>query len=240
MKQSVRKFFEETAQHKEGVYNPSTGRLTSLAGETQGQVLKALGSITQRLKFSLVLDVGSGPGRYAEMYGQKKAFHIMVDAILPMLRLARKNTRALGLSESTDFVVADMEKLPIRTGSCEFVSCIDTLHHLEQPDKDFALRELARVSSENGYVFVEIKNGFFPHYLLGLSRRNPSGISVASSYLAIRSLFKTQGLTDFYSTGALPWGLTAKLLSPSILMGFRKDTIKMAYTRNTFQPKRDL
>ena len=222
MKPSVRNFFKNVAEEREGNYNPGSGRLTALAGKTQEQVLKAVGSMILPLKFSLVLDVGAGPGRYIEVYGQKKAFHVLVDGILPMLNLAKKRARTMGFSDSTDFIVADLEELPIRSRSVDFVSCIDTLHHVDAEDKNSALGELARVATETGYVFIEMKNKLFPHYMIGLSRRNPTGTSIASNYFVVRAFFRTKGFQEVFSVGALPWSLAAKILSPSILLGFRK------------------
>ena len=158
-----------------------------------------------------------------QLYGGRKAFHILIDALRPMLRLAKKKAHALGYSDTTDFVVADAENLPIRTDSCDLVSCIDTLHHIEPANKNSAFCELARVAMHDGYVLVEIKNRLFPHYMLGLSRRNPAGVSTGSDYFGVRSLFMGAGFTEVFSVGALPWGLAIKIISPSILMGFRKD-----------------
>jgi len=226
LKQSVQRFFRDIAENKEGIYNPKSGRLTSFAARTQEHVLKAVGSIIRQVKLSVALDVGSGPGRYIELYGNEKMFHVLVDAIPPMLLLAKSKARKLGFLDSTDFIVADVENLPIRTRSCEIVSCIDILHHLDQSDKQVAFRELARVAALDGYVLIEIKNILFPHYLLGLSRRNPAGVSTGSNYIRVRAFFRSEGFQDMYSTGALPWGLGAKVISPSIFMEFKRNHLK--------------
>ena len=222
MKDSVKRFYEIVATEEEGNYNPASGRLTSLAAATQHHILVAVSNFIRRLNVSLVLDVGSGPGRYLGVYERNEAFHIMVDGIRPMLLLAKKRAKSAGSLGSADFIVADMEKLPIRSSSCDFVSCFDVLHHLESQEKKSAVGELARVATEAGYVFLEIKNKMFLHYMIGISRRNPTGVSKASSYFSIRAFFQDSGFREVYSVGAWPWGLAPKVVSPSILMGFRR------------------
>lgn len=224
MKSSVKKFYEKVASEKGGNYNPTSGRLTSMAAATQQQILRAMRSIILPLRFSLVLDVGSGTGRYAGLYRSHGAFHIYVDAIRQMLQLARERAKSAELFGSADFIVADVERLPIRNGSCDFVACLDVLHHLGTQEKRLALGEIGRVATPAGYVFIEIKNSMFPHYMMGISRRNPTGVSKPSNYFSIRTLFHSMGFHEVHSIGAMPWKLAPKMISPSILIGFRKST----------------
>lgn len=99
-----------------------------------------------------VLDVGASTGTGSVVLDEARAD--AVDIHLPSLRQAVTSGRRRRP------VVADIRKLPYRTGSFDVVVALDVIEHLERPDGERLLGEMERLSRR--FVVVLTPNGFFP------------------------------------------------------------------------------
>jgi 2-polyprenyl-3-methyl-5-hydroxy-6-metoxy-1,4-benzoquinol methylase len=89
-----------------------------------------------------LLDVGCGTGHHLQ-HLRRRGFAVAgVDGADEMLREARRRNPGALIQQ------ADVEQLPIATGSFDFVLCIEVLRYL--PDPLPCLRELARVLKPGG------------------------------------------------------------------------------------------
>jgi ubiquinone/menaquinone biosynthesis C-methylase UbiE len=93
---------------------------------------------------SIVLDVGTGPGRLARQIAASCPTVTVqgVDLSQEMITSATSTTRLEGL-ENVRFQVADVTSLPFADGSVDLVVSTISLHHWDDPDA--GLREIARV-----------------------------------------------------------------------------------------------
>ena len=112
--------------------------------ECTGRALAALlpGSWT-------VADFGSGTGNTADILGPFVREVILIDQSATMLAAAR--TR-LGDRANVRFVEASVDRVPLAEGSVDTATSLLVLHHLEHPER--AVREMARVIRQNGYVLI--------------------------------------------------------------------------------------
>jgi demethylmenaquinone methyltransferase/2-methoxy-6-polyprenyl-1,4-benzoquinol methylase len=93
-----------------------------------------------------ILDVGGGTGRLARELSEAGAKASVVDASEAMLKQARRilppNQVILGMSEH----------LPFDNDSFDFLTMVDTLHHIRLQDE--TLRECLRVLKPNGTLLI--------------------------------------------------------------------------------------
>lgn len=105
----------------------------------------------------LVLDAGSGPGRYTIDVARQGYRVVMCDLLCEMLRLGRTKVAEAGLSERVYTPVAgDLAALPYAEGVFDAVLCLGApLSHLLEPDPRVrAVHELARVARPGAPVFL--------------------------------------------------------------------------------------
>ena len=105
----------------------------------------ALRRLLQRCgELGTILDVGSGTGRFAGLFGERAARVIQLDLAAPMLDVSRASLMAA--SDRFAFVRADVRRLPILDRSVDLVFCHRLLNHLTgEQDRRRALAELARI-----------------------------------------------------------------------------------------------
>jgi SAM-dependent methyltransferase len=101
-------------------------------------------------KESLVLEAGSGPGYSSSLFARDRdmGLSIAVDIDPEALCEARRRNGTLPV------VIADLYHLPFKSGTFDLTWNSSTLEHLEKMDS--SLREMARVTTRNGYVFVGV------------------------------------------------------------------------------------
>jgi len=98
-----------------------------------------------------LLDVGSGAGQIAKhvlKYADQETDVTCLDLSHRMLRRARNRLK----SPETDFVAADLAKLPFCDGAFDCITCGYVLEHL--PDPEPGLAEMARVLRPGGRMFL--------------------------------------------------------------------------------------
>jgi len=102
---------------------------------------------------SVVLDVGTGPGRLARQIASSCPTVTVegVDLSQEMTTSAISTTRLEGL-ENVRFQVADVTSLPFADGSVNLVVSTISLHHWDDPDA--GLSEIARVLAPAGRAWI--------------------------------------------------------------------------------------
>ena len=133
----------------------------------------------------VVLDAGSGAGRFAEVALDKGAHVIAVD-FSSAIDAARRN---LGDRENIDFIQADINALPFAPGTFSHAYCLGVLQHTPDPAESFA--NLAKAVSPGGQLAVDVypagwKNLFFAKYWIRpITRR----LSAEQSYRIVEKMF---------------------------------------------------
>jgi SAM-dependent methyltransferase len=93
----------------------------------------------------LVIDVGTGRGRFAIAAARAGARHVLAfDISRRMLEIARANAERAGCAERISFARADAECLPLRDAAADLVNCLEVFVHLPHPRQ--AWLEMARVA----------------------------------------------------------------------------------------------
>ncbi len=96
-----------------------------------------------------VVDLGCGTGNAAEVLAPCVSRVIAVDQSEAMLSAARKR---LAGSTNVEFVVGDLERLPLADASVDAAVCVLVLHHIPHPEA--AVIEMARVLRPGGVVLI--------------------------------------------------------------------------------------
>jgi len=101
-------------------------------------------------RFHMVLDVGSGPGRFVRLFMKYADRLIQLDYSSHMLHVSRDDHAVRG--EQGGYLQASAVGLPLADHSVDLVFCHRLLNHLDVGDRRRALEEMARVSKR--YVVV--------------------------------------------------------------------------------------
>jgi len=100
------------------------------------------------------LDVGTGPGIFplsiVKAYSEIR--FTCIDLSPAMVNVARKNAREFGLGSLIDFQVGSAYQLPCPDKSMDLVTCINTLHHLQNPVAFF--NEVDRILKEGAHFVI--------------------------------------------------------------------------------------
>jgi SAM-dependent methyltransferase/uncharacterized protein YbaR (Trm112 family) len=100
------------------------------------------------LEGKLVIDAGSGNGRFAALAAPHAREMILLD-LGEHIRVAREVTAELG---SVPHVRCNLLHLPLKAGVADFAYSIGVIHHTADPWR--ALREIARTLNPGGHVSV--------------------------------------------------------------------------------------
>jgi ubiquinone/menaquinone biosynthesis C-methylase UbiE len=99
---------------------------------------------------SIVADIGCGRGNHSvELARRFGCRAIGIDLVLPPLQIASKREDA---SPEVEFVQGEIECLPLRSASVDFIWCRDMLVHVR--DLDAAARECARILRPGGSMLA--------------------------------------------------------------------------------------
>lgn len=111
---------------------------------------REIGKIIEPTKGN-ILDIGSADGTFTkiilEKSGARKVYGIDV---LP--KSVAWTKRRFARSKKMSFRVADAHNLPFRDREFDAVYCLETLEHVEDPEK--VIKEIYRVLKEGGYTVI--------------------------------------------------------------------------------------
>jgi len=103
-----------------------------------------------------VLDAGTGTGRFAIYLAQKGINVVAIDSSKEMVEIARKKAQREGCQQRIQFIVSDIENLPLKDESFDGVCSIIVLIHLAC--RDYAVSELSRVLKPGGILVLDVPN----------------------------------------------------------------------------------
>lgn len=130
-------------------------------GLLQEELKHRMGSV---LSLSL-LDVGCGTGLAENLLGMRERYLIGLDLAGDMLQIAKARCAY------ASYVCADsVGGIPFPDNTFDVVFCFALMHHLAQDQRQRAIREIARVTKPNGYVFTfehNPANPFVRHIVRG-------------------------------------------------------------------------
>jgi ubiquinone/menaquinone biosynthesis C-methylase UbiE len=100
------------------------------------------------------LDVGTGPGIFpiSIVKALPEIRFTCIDLSPAMVSVARENASEFGLAGLIDFQVGSAYQLPCPDKSLDLVTCINTLHHLQDPVAFF--NEVDRVLKEGAHFVI--------------------------------------------------------------------------------------
>lgn len=131
-------------------------------GKIKEEMIKKLSP----LKGDIVLEVGTGEGRYMPLIIRDKAIYIGTDISKRILINAQDYLKPEN-KEHVHFVAAEAKHLPFKSKSISKSFCYATIFYV--PNKGLAIDEMKRVSREK--IVVEFRNIFSPkvlwHYVTG-------------------------------------------------------------------------
>ena len=122
--------------------------------------------IVQDLNISgkLILDAGTGTGRFA-IWLAKKGFEVIgVDLSPKMLKVAKKKMKALNVNAS--LILADLRFLPFKPGVFNGCVCINVIDHLSDISK--FLKDVNRVLKSDGCFIFNFSNILSPYLSIAL------------------------------------------------------------------------
>ena len=152
IKRSIPRFVDSDSYAESFSFEWSLHRRTQFdseaSNESERTFIEKTGFTHDELQGRLVLDVGCGAGRFAEVTSRWSAEVICVD-LSQAVDVACEN---LGVRSNVHFVQADVFRLPFRRGSLDEIYSIGALHHT--PDCQGAFTRLPGLLKPGGSVAV--------------------------------------------------------------------------------------
>ena len=162
-----------------------------------------------------LLDVATGPGRYLDAVSQRLAaghaleiVPIGLDLSPAMLRQARLRPGPAGLRAR--HLVGAVEMLPVRTASCDVMTCFNAVHHV---DLARFVAEAARVLIPAGQLVVytrtpeQNRRTIWGHYFPEFATRETRLYGVED----LRAALQATGAFTAVRTQTVPWAVTTSL-----------------------------
>ena len=126
----------------------------------------------EELAGKLVLDVGCGMGRFADVASRWGAYVVGVD----LSRAAEMAARNLGDRSNVWICRADLRRLPFRLGSFDYIYSIGVLHHT--PDCEQAFKALIPFLKPGGAIAIWLYSAYNKYYRMSdIYRRLTTRIS---------------------------------------------------------------
>jgi len=128
-----------------------------------------------------IFDAGCGVGFYSLRLAYKGAYVVGGD-LLPLFRYARD----LGdnkLLKFIDFVLMDLNYIPIRSKVFDKIICVDVLEHIHIDEKVVA--EFSRILKNNGELLVHVPN--LNRYAILKAREKQRALQLEKGYGHVRS-----------------------------------------------------
>jgi len=103
-------------------------------------------------KHDVIIDVGCGSGVLLKELGKKGySLAVGIDVNLNAIRFARERSLP-----DTEFIIADVQYLPIKSSSANKIVCAEIIEHLKHPQH--LVNEIARVLQHGGVVVITTPN----------------------------------------------------------------------------------
>lgn len=136
-------------------------RFSTVAGRMFDSAEK--GVVLSNLKIpadkGLVLDAGSGSGRFAVEFANRGYSVVACDYSAEMLKVTESKIKKLGVEESVALTRQDVRRLAFRDRTFDFVCCIRVTVNLDsKEDIAVCLKELVRTCRPQGIVVFDIVN----------------------------------------------------------------------------------
>jgi ArsR family transcriptional regulator len=187
---AIRSAREEAASHYFARHAGDWDELRALHSpdaEVEERLRQAL-ALDQR-ELGVLLDIGTGTGRMAEIFANDTARVVALDRNLEMLRVARARLQHLPASR-IELVQGDFADLPFEAASFDTVLLHHVLHFAPEPAE--ALAEAARVTRSGGRIAIvdfaahdrEELRSRYQHARLGFSDRQMAGLLRAAGFSA--------------------------------------------------------
>ena len=147
MKDSVQTFYEKEAKAYDAARFKS--KIGILINRIQTEIVL---DFFQSEFGDLILEVGTGTGRFITKLAAKGLELIGLDTSKTMITKAHIRARTRKVSERINFVLADAHNIPIKRGSCNFCVSINVINHI--PKYGEVINEIAAVLRSNSYFVV--------------------------------------------------------------------------------------
>lgn len=139
-------------------------------------------------KGELILDNGCGNGRFSIALGQKGARVVALDVNVSLLKKTAATAKEEMLNHEIEFVLADMQSLPFKTGIFEKILCVHNLWYV--PRYKTAIKEMLRTLKKKGEMVIDHLNILNLHILLAwvqyiaarIYRRSPTPVFYRNPY----------------------------------------------------------
>jgi SAM-dependent methyltransferase len=181
---------------------------------------------------NLVLDAGTGNGRFAEYISRLGCTVVAVDVNRSILSVAKQNVDSLDV----EFMVADISSLPIRDCVFDRILCVHNLWYIREYDK--AISSMIDSLNDNGLMVIDHLNLFasfgltyFFNCLLLILRRRITDIGRRKT--SILKPFLGRGATEVSCvTATSPLTIEKKTatFATRFIVAFRKRQTRRAET----------
>ena len=158
MIEEVIDFYEEEAKvYESSRYTRGIGKLIDTLHKEK------IHRLFEYQKGDIVLDIGTGTGRFALDLVDKDAYVVAFDPTESMLVIAKEKSKKVVNQSKIHFILSDGHFFPFRRGSFHWTTSINVLCHIKDYQKIIA--EIAEVLNPNGKLianFPIIHSIYFP------------------------------------------------------------------------------
>src|SRR3989344_3904219 len=144
------------------------------------------GKITQKIK---ILEVACGTGYALEYLSktQKRKLDLYgIDLSKEMIKISKEK-----LGKNAQIMLGDVEKLPYKNGTFDYVFCTESFHHF--PDPIRSVTEMKRILKKGGKLILSDIN-FIPLWLFNILFKIEPGFIHLYSKKEFKKLFEKCGL----------------------------------------------
>ncbi len=141
--QDIAERFTERAQAERYRDRFKRGRRRQTHEREANALRELLGTLGRK---KVILDVGSGAGRFASVFAPFASRLIQTDFSIHMLEVSRED--GAGQGADTSYVQSDARSLPLASGSVDVIFCHRLLNHLPPEDRGRVFAHFARVARE--------------------------------------------------------------------------------------------
>ena len=153
-----------------------------------------------------VLDLGCGNGRLFYSLKEKCVNYIGLDNSTGLLKQAKENLKG----EDVKLISGDFLNIPLEDNSVDIICAVASFHHLPSNEIRLqALKEMKRVLSPNGKVFISVWNLYQKKYIKFIFE----SLFRLGKYEFADTFIKLGGVKRYYHAFT-PWSLS-KLISKS-------------------------